>query len=285
MKLDLRWLEHPAFSVIESVVRERLARLEHFPEPSELRGLAAGVSSALEPWFDFVPQDDARLEAVGGFDALIAESGLIPTRLELHHDLLGALIWLHFPALKTAIHRAQLAGSAAPRGPRENAATHFDESGVLVVSSDSSVFEALADLKWLEVFWQRRAALQRTTRFIAFGHGLLDSLREPHPKLMGKALFVHVPAAQLELSAAQLRVLLDQQLARRLARFLSEPARLHPLPVLGIPGWSAQQSEAFYRNEQYFRVARLRPRAVVAAAWLELSADLEALHALEPMPR
>ena len=25
------------------------------------------------------------------------------------HDLLGALIWLHFPALKTSIHRAQLA--------------------------------------------------------------------------------------------------------------------------------------------------------------------------------
>ena len=274
MKLDPRWLEHPAFSVLESVVHERLARLEHFPEPSELRELALGIPSSAEPWFDFVPQDDVRLEAAGGFDALIAQNGLIPTRPGLHHDLLGALIWLHFPALKTAIHRAQVAGSAGPRGPRENAATHLDESGVLVVSSDASVFEALANLEWSELFWQRRAALLRTTRFIAFGHGLLDSLREPHPKLMGKALFVHVSPLPLELGASQLRVFVDEQVAQRLPQFLNEPARLHPLPVLGIPGWSAQQCEAFYRNEQYFRVARLRPRAVSDAACLDLRAAL-----------
>jgi hypothetical protein len=273
MTFAVRWLEHPAFSVLESRVRDRLAALGHFPEPRELRGLAAGIASAIEPWFDFTPEDDARLEAAGGFDALIAESALIPTRPELHHDLLGALIWLHFPALKTAIHRAQLAGGAAPRGPRENAATHLDESGVLVVSSDCRVFEALAELKWPEVFWQRRAALQQTTRFIAFGHGLLDSMREPHSKLMGKALFVHVAAAALELSASQLRVFLDREIAQRLLPFLSEPARLHPLPVLGVPGWSAQECEAYYRDEQYFRVARARPRAVSEAAWLDLSGD------------
>ena len=261
MTLAWRWLEHPAFSVLESTVRERLGALGHFPAPSELRGLAAGIASAIEPWFDFAPQDDARLAAAGGFDALIAESALIPTRPELHHDLLGALLWLHFPALKTALHRAQRDGGAGPRGPSENAATHLDESGVLVVSSDSSVFEALADLKWLEVFWLRRAALEQTTRFIAFGHGLLDGLREPHPKLMGKALFVRVAAAELALSASQLRVFLDRQVAQRLAPFLSEPARLSPLPVLGIPGWAADQHEAFYRDEQYFRVAPARPRA------------------------
>jgi Protein of unknown function (DUF3025) len=274
MRLDLRGFEHPAFSVLEGVVRERLVRLGRFPEPGELRELALGIPTSAEPWFDFVLQDDARLDAAGGFDALIAESGLIPTRLGLHHDLLGALIWLHFPALKTAIHRAQMAGSRGPRGPRENAATHFDESGVLVVSSDASVFEALADLKWFELFWQRQAALLRTTRFIAFGHGLLDSLREPHPKLMGKALFVHVSSLPLELSASQLRVFIDEQVAQRLPEFLNEPARLHPLPVLGIPGWSEQQCDAFYRNEQYFRLARLRPRAVSDAAWLDLRADL-----------
>ncbi|HEX3851735.1 MAG TPA: DUF3025 domain-containing protein [Polyangiaceae bacterium] len=273
MKLDLRELEHPAFSVLESAVRERLAALGHFPEPSELRELALGIPTSVKPWFDFVPQDDARLAAAGGFDALIAESGLIPTRPGLHHDLLGALIWLHFPALKTAIHRAQMAGSVGPRGPSKNAATHLDESGVLVVSSDSSVFEALADLKWLEVFWQRRAALEQTTRFIAFGHGLLDSLREPHPKLMGKALFVRVAKARLELSAAQLRVFLDRNVAQRLASFLVEPARLQPLPVLGVPGWAAQQCEAFYGRAQYFRVARARPRAASVAAWLELGSD------------
>ncbi|HEX7451649.1 MAG TPA: hypothetical protein VF294_05165, partial [Polyangiaceae bacterium] len=67
MTLAWRWLEHPAFSVFESKVRERLALFGRLPKPSELRGLAAGISSAMEPWFDFAPQDDARLEAAGGF--------------------------------------------------------------------------------------------------------------------------------------------------------------------------------------------------------------------------
>ena len=45
-----------------------------------------------------------------------------------YHDLFGALIWLHFPLLKTAIHQAQLAIEGGRRGARENAATHLDES-------------------------------------------------------------------------------------------------------------------------------------------------------------
>jgi hypothetical protein len=265
--------EHPAFSVFESVVHERLRALGRFPEPHELGALAEGVPRSLEPWFDFGLQDDARLAAAGGFDALIADSARIPTRRGLHHDLLGALIWLHFPALKTALHRVQLAGGAGPRGPSGNAATHLDESGVLVVSSDAGVFEALSELRWRQVFWEQRTALQRSTRFIAFGHGLLDSLRDPHPRLMGKALFVLARSGQLELATAELRVLLDRELARGLSAFLVAPARLQPLPVLGVPGWSGQQSADYYRNERYFQVVRSRARPRARGQWLELSRD------------
>jgi len=41
---------------------------------------------------------------------------------------------------------------------------------------------------------------------------------------------------------------------------LSEPARLHPLPVLGVPGWSDNQSRAYYQDPHYFRTARQRAR-------------------------
>ena len=263
-------LAHPAFAVIDPLVRDRLRALDHFPAPGEMRALAEGLPTALAPWFEFAPQDQTQLLKLGGFDRALSQSSAIPTRVGSFHDLLGALIWLHFPAIKTAIHRVQLAGNRSSRGPSENAATHFDESGVLVVSTETKVFESLAALEWRDVFWERRAELQQTTRFLVFGHGLLDALRAPHPRLMGKALFALVSADRLQLGGCDFRVFLDGALAPQLPDFLSEPARLHPLPVLGVPGWSTNQSGRYYEDEQYFRPARRRQRAADATHWLVL---------------
>ena len=263
-------LGHPAFSVIEASVRARLLSLDHFPEPHELSGLALGLPSALPPWFDFTAQDRAALLAAGSFDRLLAQTKSIPTRLHSFHDLFGALIWLHFPALKTRIHLAQLASEPIARGPRENAATHLDESGVLVLSSEPRVFEELAALEWTRVFWERRAELQQTTRFLVFGHGLLDALRDPHPRLMGMALFARVARDRLTLSASDFRQFVDAGLASRLWEFLTEPALLAPLPVLGVPDWSANQSRAYYEDEGYFRTVRRRARAPRPVRWLVL---------------
>ena len=266
-----RFLEHPALSILHETVRERLAALEHFPLPSELRELTRGVPRAIAPWFEFTPQQQAELDAAGGFDRFIAKTSRIPTRVGSHHDLLGALIWLHFPALKTAIHRAQLAAEPGVRRASENAATHLDESGVLALSSEPSVFERLAGLHWTRVLWDERAELRRTTRFLGFGHGLLDSLRDPHPKLMGKALFVRVRPEHLTLSTSELRVVVDAELAPRLSTFLVDPTRLQPLPVLGVPGWSAEQSRSFYEDTRYFRTTRQRERPAGAAAFIDLA--------------
>jgi len=262
--------QHPAFDVIDARVRARLLALDHFPAPHELRELTRGVETAMAPWFDFTAQDQAQLKAAGGFDRLLSRSSLIPTRANSFHDLLGALIWLHFPSLKTAIHRVQLAGDPRSRGPIENAATHLDESGVLVLSTEPKIFEALSALEWREVFWERRAELERTTRFLVFGHGLLDALRDPHARLMGKALFGAIAAERLQLAAAEFRIFVDGALAAALPEFLNTPARLQPLPVLGVPGWSANQSRAYYEDERYFRTARRSPRPLSAARWLAL---------------
>jgi hypothetical protein len=262
--------EHPGFAVIEPSVRARLLALDHFPAPHELRSLADGLEAAISPWFDFAAQDRSQLLADGGFDRSLARTAFVPTRVGSFHDLLGALMWLHFPALKTAIHRAQLVGAKLARGPSENAATHLDESGVLVISTDPTIFESLSALEWGEVFWERRVELRQTTRFLVFGHGLLDALREPHPRLMGKALFARVPPDRLGLTDSQLRVFLDGALATLLPGFLSEPARLQPLPVLGVPGWSVNQSRAYYEDQRYFRTVRQRPRSPTDLRWLVL---------------
>jgi len=275
------FLAHPAFSCFEQVVLERLARLGRVPLPHELNGLASGIPGALTPWFDFAPEEGSLVRAAGGFDRFIARERVVPTRIDSYHDLLGALIWLHFTAVKSALHRLQLERDASARGPVENAATHFDESGVIVLSSRLLTFDSLSSLQWEKAFWEERRLLLETTRFLCFGHGLLDSLRAPHPRLMGKALFVHVDADRLALCPSELRVWLDGALSARLAGFLVEPACLYPLPVLGIPGWCAVQSAAFYRNTDYFRVARLRDRPLRAPAFIDLaSPSASAGHAL-----
>jgi hypothetical protein len=267
---DACFLEHPAFEIFEHSVRERLAAHEHFPAPSELRALAADIPVARGLEFAFELEDSARVREAGGFDRFIAETARIPTRSGSYHDLFGALIWLHFPLLKRALHRLQLQQGAPARSPAQNAATHFDESGVLVVSSDERVFQGLVDLNWSEVLWQRRAALRETTRFLCFGHGLLDALRVPHPKILGMALFVRASVAQLKLTPSELRIRLDQKLSGCLAEALAEPGDLRPLPVLGIPRWANAQTAAFYDDEQYFRRARHKPRAAAVATWVEL---------------
>lgn len=262
--------EHAAFEIFTPEVRERLAALGHFPSPREIGALAADVPTARPRWFELTEQQDAELEALGGFDRFIAARGAIPTRRGSTHDLLGGLVWLHFPALKTAIHRLQLA-SSGPRGPRENAATHLDESGVLVLGSDPSVFERLLHLRWAEAFWERRAELVASARFLAFGHGLLDSLRESHPRLMGKALFVKIDRERLRLDANAFRVFADGAIAERLPEILREPSCLHPLPVLGIPGWHAAQERSFYEDATYFRTQRRSPREPPVMSLLDLS--------------
>jgi hypothetical protein len=270
-RVDWSFLAQPAFEVFEPRVRERLARCEHFPLPAELAALTDGIPRSVAPCFEFAAQERGALEAAGGYDRLIADTARIPTRVGSHHDLLGALVWLHFPALKNALHRIQLAAESSQRGPRENAATHLDESGVLLLSSSVEVFEALAALRFRELLWEQREALARNTRFLAFGHGLLDSLRAPHPRLMAKALLVRVTPAALGLPASELRVFLDRALAAELVAFLAGPHCLQPLPVLGVPGWAPAQDREFYENKAYFRDARQREGRARPPTWLTLN--------------
>lgn len=265
-----QFLAHPAYDGFERSVLERLTRLDHFPEPSELRALAADISNASPPWFDFAPAGSAVFSEEESYDRAIARTSRIPTRQHNFHDLLGALVWLHFPELKTAIHRVHLNQPGLSRSAAQNAATHLDESGVLVLSRDAALLDTLVRLNFRELFEQRREELQQHMQFLGFGHGLLDTLRTPHPRVMGKAWLVLVRSELLAQSVSERRVALDRALARRLPEFLSQPAHLMPLPVLGIPGWSARQSAEFYADASYFRSARSRPRAATGRAWLEL---------------
>ena len=201
-----------------------------------------------------------------GYEARIFASGEVPTRAGDWHDFFNALAWCAWPRTKAACNRlhlaelhARTAAGLPGRGPRRDALTQFDECGIVVVSSDADIPTLLAAHAWEEALWTRRARLLQTTRFLVFGHGTWDQLRAPFVGLCAKALFRVVAPAWLALPAAQALAETDAWLAAHLAANIDTltPRSLSPLPLLGIPGVTADnECAAYYRDTRQFRPRR-----------------------------
>lgn len=232
-----------------------------------LREVAAGAASGSGRPIRFVPPPaDAP-----AYEQHIDATGEVPTRPDDWHDFFNALAWCVWPRSKAACNALHLAEQSAReaaglagRGPRRDALTQFDECGILVVSADPEVSALLAAHAWEAAFWQRRARLLATTRFLVFGHGSWDQLRAPFFGLCAKAIHRVVDPAWLALSPADRQAEADAWLAAHLA----DPAQpfgkasLAPLPLLGIPGVTPASEHAdYYRDTRQFRPRRNPPVA------------------------
>ena len=198
------------------------------------------------------------------YEERIFLKGEVETSADNRHDLFNALIWLAFPLTKAALNRrhaaelddSQKRGSPA-RGPLRDALTQFDECGVIVAGSSAELWTALCAHRWREVFVERRDELQRTTRFLVFGHASHDALAAPFAGLCGKALFVEVDHAWLDLPEAAALAALDARLAALFATGNFSPRDWQPLPLLGIPGATRDnESPGYYEDSRQFRPAR-----------------------------
>ena len=194
--------------------------------------------------------------------------GEIETRPSNWHDSFNALTWLSYPLTKAVLnashHRAlheNGTSNSGRRGPLRDALTQFDECGVAVVSSDRELWEGICAHRWKEVFWTRRAAIQRGLRVFVFGHASFDLLRTPRLGLCGKALFLQVDEEWLALSSPAQRADVDLRMAQRFSGELAaygRPWEFHPLPLLGIPGATPDnQIPAYYDDTRQFRPLRL----------------------------
>jgi hypothetical protein len=196
-----------------------------------------------------------------GYEARIAATGCVATRDGSRHDLFNALVWLTFPRVKAAMNRrhcdeaGRIAQSAAGRGPVRDALTQFDEDGLLLVSDDAALLDALRGHRWREAMWDRRGSLE-SARLFVFGHALMDKALAPHFGLCAKARYVH--SEQLELSASDVTpARVDAWLATQIADAIwpLSPLDLHPLPVLGLPGMTPDNESATYFDD----VRQFRP--------------------------
>ncbi len=203
-----------------------------------------------------------------GYEEPAYREGEIATRPGNRHDLFNALIWPALPLAKAALNRRHFAAltdarrqGRSERGALRDALTQFDECGVVVAGFSPDLWQGLCAHRWREVFVDRRAGLLRSTRFLVFGHASHDALAAPFVGLCGKALFLEVDAAWLELPEMEARAVLDARLAARFDAGDFSPRDWQPLPLLGIPGATADNERPDYYDEtRQFRPARtMRP--------------------------
>jgi hypothetical protein len=232
------------------------------------RGLASGSGRRLV----FV---DARALPGVPYERHVFDTGEVPTRRGEAggwHDLFNALVWLAMPESKAALNRSQAAaigqaGAAhAPagmpqgalagrRGPVRDAATIFDENGVVLVSDDAALAESLRAFDWRALFVAGREHFAQRARVLVFGHALLDKMRAPYKAACGHARALALPAASAPIAA------IDRALAPTLGAAALRDHPFSPLPVLGIPGWCDDNADpAFYDDAGVFRPGR-RPGA------------------------
>lgn len=181
------------------------------------------------------------------------------------HDLFNVLVWLTFPRAKAALnarhHAALPAGKADGRGPVRDALTLFDESGVIVISADAELLHMIRGFRWQPLFWERRAEVISSMAFLLFGHALCEKALVPYKGITGRGLLLEVNQDFLALPLAERLTQIDS----RVALWISDPQALQhthelaPLPVLGVPGWCADNEQsAYYEDRDHFRPGRAR---------------------------
>jgi hypothetical protein len=215
-----------------------------------------------------VPQASGSRAFEDGYEPRLYLRGELQVREGSWHDLFNVLVWLAFPLAKAALNerhyaelKAQRTSGARNRGPVQDALTLFDEGGVIALSSDPELLQMVRAWRWKELFWNSRARLVARMRFSLFGHALYEKALRPFTGVTGRGLLLGIEPAVLGAPLAERNAAVDS----RAAAYLRDPASLAAtrelavVPVLGVPGWHADnEREEFYDDADYFRPGRRR---------------------------
>ncbi len=197
------------------------------------------------------------------YECRIRDNGEVETRPDNWHDFFNALVWLSFPQAKLALsgrHARAMVQAGTARGATRDALTHFDECGIVVLSSQPDLLDLLRDFKWKALFSERRADVMRAMRFVVFGHATYEALLKPFRGLTAKAILHDIDEPWLHLPAAAQLAAVDALLAADLTsgRY-PRPRDFQPLPLLGIPGVTPDSVDpAYYDDTWQFRPGRRR---------------------------
>ncbi len=247
-----------------------LEHLHDWPDISALEHLQDKVSAPPVTRSDkpihFVSQDVSAREFTQQYEPRIYLAGEVQTRVQNWHDLFNALVWLTFPRAKAALNQLHYqallqehGNEKMQRGPLRDTATLFDESGVIVVSSDAGLSKLLQDFEWKQLFWWQREAVCAHMKFFLFGHGLYEKALKPYTGMTGKGIILSVEQDFFHHPLPAQLAVADSMLDNFLSGSTAAPIALPPVPVLGYPGWvSDNTDEVYYDNSNYFRPRTMR---------------------------
>ena len=255
----------PLHAVLEVMDNAEFPVLEDCNSLLKLRNPQITVSSG-KP-LRFIPQEHGKLPFERQYEPRCYLSGEVPTRANNWHDLFNALAWLTFPQTKAALNMRhyhalkyrEMAVSGSQRGVVRDVNTLFDESGVIVASSDPGLIRLLREFRWKELFWYRRELVREAMDFLIFGHSLYEKALEPYVGMTGQGVVVEVGQEYFTMPVYERVGYLDRLLATRMSDtgLYSDTRDLNPVPLLGIPGWTEDNEyAAYYDNTSYFRSGR-----------------------------
>jgi Protein of unknown function (DUF3025) len=207
----------------------------------------------------FVPPPPRTISAIDFERRVVAQNELI-VRPNSLHDLLNALVWLTFPKTKRAISETHVAlgvnanGKTRPR--RRDVLTLFDESGIILLSENDALCVMNQQHQWCELFITHRTDFIQQARPTLFGHGAMEQLGNQLPQVH-RGLTVKALWLPLRITATLPEI--DDYLSMGIVNGerLNEHERSIPMPVLGLPGWFAEnESPHCYDDESVFRPKR-----------------------------
>ncbi|MGC2047526.1 MAG: DUF3025 domain-containing protein [Gallionella sp.] len=261
-------LRSPLFVPLHPILAE--LRTDSFPTLQDCNALLSRhqppvtVQNGMQ--LRFVAQQSGKLKFEDQYEPRCYIKGEVATRAYNWHDLLNALVWLTFPRIKAMLNARhydalieERASSKGGRSSVRDANTLFDESGVIVVYADAELAELLRAHQWKALFWQRRVQATTGMMFFIFGHGLYAKSLQPYIGMTAQGLLLAIESAFFGWPLAQQLAHLDGLLADYLAapEHCRSTRDLSPVPLLGVPGWTADNdSAAYYDNTAYFRPGR-----------------------------
>lgn len=215
----------------------------------------------------FVAQEERQESVSDHYEVRIYQDGEIQTRERNWHDFFQVLMWCQFPLTKRKINQlhaeAVLGRLSKPptssiRSPVENCLTLFDECGMIIAASERRLLDLINQFKWRELFINHRSSFEKQIDCYMFGHAMYEKSLQPYIGMTANSLCLLVDEDFFDQNRTA-RIRKVDQLA--CDYFSAQPclctSDLHPLPLLGIPGWDARNKQPeFYDNSEYFRKAR-----------------------------
>ncbi len=257
---ELHW-SHPGFSQLQEFSTWLAGK--NWPEFEVLNARAANlIHQVTRQKMQFVAQSTELLNDALHYEARIYQRGQIATRSESWHDLFNACMWLQFPSLKSAINAryandlalAPLYPQTGGRTPAQQAITHFDEGGAVVLIRDPKLLNNWDQHDWPHLFCIASDAwrgLNPMIEFALFGHASFEHLLDPAQSVVAKCLVVLDQTASMQDAVARAADAINSN------QCLNNPQELRPLPLLGIPGWYQENDrENFVRTGECFRPLR-----------------------------